>query len=99
MASPWVISPKRPSCTMPSTIISVSPHAFPFSRGQNATQVVEIGRLSVGDFAEETILHHAQHHHLGIAIAAVFQNDAMLARRFRGIDNIPALLQSRARRD
>ena len=32
-----------------------APQAFPFIRGQNAAQVVEIGRFSMRDFAEKSV--------------------------------------------
>src|SRR3984893_14485825 len=46
------------------------------------------------DFAKESATYHAQDHHLGRTIAAVLQNDAMLASGFRSLDEVPALLQS-----
>src|SRR2546427_13265361 len=70
-----------------------APPAFPFTRGQNAAQVVEISRLSMRDFAEKSVPRHVQHHHLGRAITAVFQNDAMLASSLGSTDKVPALLQ------
>ena len=42
-----------------------APQAFPFTRSQNAAQVVEICRLAMRDFAEHSVPHHAQDHHLG----------------------------------
>ena len=70
-----------------------APQAFPFIRGQNAAQVVEISRFSMCNFAEDSIPHHAEDHHLSRAITAVLENDAMLASGLGSIDEVPALLQ------
>ena len=75
-----------------------APQPFAFIRRQNAAQVVEIGRFPMRDFSEESVPHHAQHHHLVSAITAVLQNDAMLASGLRGVDDVPAFLQCRTDR-
>ena len=56
---------------------------------------MEISRLSVRDFTEESVTHHAQDHHLAGAITAIFQKDAVLASGFGGIDQVPALFECR----
>ena len=58
------------------------PQAFAFTGGQNFAEVVEISSLAVRDRAKKSVMNHGQDHHLGLAIAAVLQNDAVLARGF-----------------
>src|SRR5882724_11305509 len=74
------------------------PQAFAFVLCQNGAQVVEISCLSMSNFPEDTIPHHAQHHHLGVTVTAVLQDDAMLASSLGSVDNVPTLLQGRAGR-
>src|SRR5580658_10257932 len=73
-----------------------APLAFAFTRGQNSAQVVQVSRLAMRDFAEKTIPHHAEDHHLVRAVTAVLEDNAMLARSLGSIDDFPALLQRRA---
>src|ERR1035438_9581988 len=47
----------------------------------------------MSNFAEDSIPYHAEDHHLGRAITAVLENDAMLASNLGSIDEVPALLQ------
>src|SRR5271169_5617255 len=57
---------------------------------------MEIRSFTMRDLAEDAFAHHAQHHHLDIPVATILQNDAMLSRGLGSINDIPALLQSRA---
>src|SRR4051812_27414774 len=70
-----------------------APQALSFIRSQNAAQIVQICRLSVSDFAENSVTHHVQDHHLGRTITAVFQDDTMPASGFGSIDQFPTFLQ------
>src|SRR6266545_1766334 len=89
----WAQSVRRIQIAIALDMRKPAPQAFPFNRGQNAAQVVEIGRLSMRDFTKESVTHHAQDHHLGGGITAVLQNDAVLASSLGSIDEVPALLQ------
>src|SRR5438552_10738453 len=89
----WAQSVRRIQIAIALDMREPAPQAFPFTRSQNTAQVVEISPLSMRDFAEESITHHAQDHHLSRAITAVLQDDAMLASSLRRIDEVPALLQ------
>ena len=45
------------------------------------------------NLAEESVSHHFEYHHLVCAVAAVLENDAMLASSLGGIHQVPAFLQ------
>ena len=69
-------------------IIRVFPVSIP-----EVFQAVDVGALGTDDVAEYAVLSHCQGVHLVIVVAAVFQDEAMLAGLLTHVDQAPALVQ------
>ena len=61
-------------------------------------EVVDVSSLCADYLTEHTVLRHVQRIHLKPVIAAVFQNEAVLACCLAQVDKIPAFLQVHGRR-
>ena len=61
-------------------------------------QVVAIGPHGIDDFAEKSLLCHAERIHFEEVITAVFEHHAVLSRRFRQVDECPNLAHVHRRR-
>src|SRR5690349_3233645 len=63
-----------------------APETFVARLEEDGAQVVEVGRFGVEHFAEDAVVHHAIHEHLGLAVVAVLEVQAMTACFLRRID-------------
>ena len=69
-------------------VIRILPVSIP-----EVLQAVDVSTLSTDDISENTVLRHSQGVHLIIVIAAVLQNEAMLACLLAEVYQAPALFQ------
>ena len=75
-----------------------APQPFVARFEQDLAQVVQVRGLRVQHLAEHARVHHAVHEHLGLAVAAVLEVQAMFAGLLRCVDQRPQILERRADR-
>ena len=83
---------RRVQVAVPLEVLEAPPQALALVLEQQRAQVVDVGALGVRQLAEDACPHHVEHEHLAPAVAAVLEDRAVPARRFGGVDELPALL-------
>ena len=84
--------------SIPLEMFEPAPEAFALLREQDPAQVVNVGGLAVDDVSQESGLHHVEHEHLVVSVAAVLEHDAVPAAPLGSLHQRPALFDRVGRR-
>ena len=83
---------ERPAGATGDGGVGMSVHGVVAAVVLEAALVVDVRGLAVRDFAEDALLHHVEHKHLLLAVAAVLEHHAGNARTLARLHELPSLV-------
>lgn len=95
----WAESVGGIEITIALGVVCASPESFVSVFKEDGAEVMVVGCSGVFEFAKEPCAHHVEYEEFVIAVIAVFHHNAMPARSFRGINELPAVFYGIGRRD
>src|ERR1043165_2459244 len=98
VSSHWTKAMRWIKIAVAQRVVSTSPQPLILVLKQDLTQVVVVSTLAMNEIAKHASTHHIQHGRFGRIVTAVLHDQAMPSRRFRRVDNFPAVFERVSRR-